>query len=104
MKRLQLTIVVLTVLAGYTLPTAAARFTLVDAKVAPNLFLWTDTCNVYVLREGAAALLIGLGDGSLLNHLGEARKPMPVRYARVGKQGQWDFVDATVAKTPPARG
>jgi glyoxylase-like metal-dependent hydrolase (beta-lactamase superfamily II) len=44
----------------------------VDAKVAPNLFVWTDTCNVYVLREGDAALLIDLGDGSVLDHLGDA--------------------------------
>ncbi len=36
-----------------------------------NLFVWTDTCNVYVLRDGAAALLINLGDGSVLDHLGE---------------------------------
>jgi glyoxylase-like metal-dependent hydrolase (beta-lactamase superfamily II) len=37
----------------------------------PNLFVWTDTCNVYVLREGNAALLIDLGDGSVLDHLAE---------------------------------
>jgi glyoxylase-like metal-dependent hydrolase (beta-lactamase superfamily II) len=36
-----------------------------------NLFVWTDTCNVYVLRDGDAALLIDLGDGSVLDHLGE---------------------------------
>ena len=27
----------------------------------PNLFVWTDTCNVYVWRDGTAALLIDLG-------------------------------------------
>ncbi|MCX5643683.1 MAG: MBL fold metallo-hydrolase [Phycisphaerae bacterium] len=36
-----------------------------------NLFVWSDTCNVYVLRDGDAALLIDLGDGSVLDHLGE---------------------------------
>lgn len=40
-------------------------------EIAPNLFLWTDTCNVYVLRDGEHALLIDLGDGSVLDHLGE---------------------------------
>ena len=40
-----------------------------DAKAFPNLFLWRDTCNVYVLREGEAALLIDLGDGSVLDRL-----------------------------------
>ena len=36
-----------------------------------NLFVWSDTCNVYVLRDGDAALLIDLGDGSVLDHLAE---------------------------------
>ncbi len=36
-----------------------------------DLFVWTDTCNVYVLRDGDAAILIDLGDGSVLDHLGE---------------------------------
>jgi glyoxylase-like metal-dependent hydrolase (beta-lactamase superfamily II) len=36
-----------------------------------SLFVWTDTCNVCVLRDGDAALLIDLGDGSVLDHLGE---------------------------------
>lgn len=37
----------------------------------PDLFVWKDTCNVYVLKDGDAALLIDLGDGSVLDHLGE---------------------------------
>jgi glyoxylase-like metal-dependent hydrolase (beta-lactamase superfamily II) len=37
----------------------------------PDLFIWTDTCNVYVLRDGDAAILINLGDGSVLDHLAE---------------------------------
>lgn len=44
-----------------------SRFT----SLAPNLFLWSDTCNVYVLRDGEHALLIDLGDGSVLDALGE---------------------------------
>ncbi len=36
-----------------------------------NVFVWTDTCNVYVFRDGDAALLIDLGDGSVLDHLPE---------------------------------
>ncbi|MGH7946762.1 MAG: hypothetical protein ACREF9_17430, partial [Opitutaceae bacterium] len=35
------------------------------AQGMPDLFVWTDTCNVYVLRDGDAALLIDLGDGSV---------------------------------------
>ena len=44
-----------------------SRFT----PVAPDIFYWSDTCNVYVIRSGEAALLIDLGDGSVLDHLRE---------------------------------
>ncbi|MGH8730450.1 MAG: MBL fold metallo-hydrolase, partial [Burkholderiales bacterium] len=37
----------------------------------PDLFVRTDTCNVYVLRDGDAALLIDLGDGSVLDQLAD---------------------------------
>lgn len=37
----------------------------------PNLYKWTDVCNVYVLRYEDKALLIDLGDGSVLNHLSD---------------------------------
>ena len=40
-------------------------------SVFPDVFRWTDTCNVYVIRDGSAALLIDLGDGSVLDHLSE---------------------------------
>ena len=50
---------------------AAAGFSQPDARGQPDLFVWTDTCNVYVLRDGAAALLINLGDGSVLDHLAD---------------------------------
>ncbi|MEX0670926.1 MAG: MBL fold metallo-hydrolase [Pirellulales bacterium] len=33
---------------------------------APDVFCWTDTCNVWVIREGTAAILIDLGDASVL--------------------------------------
>ena len=42
-----------------------------DPKAHPDLFVWTDTCNVHVLRDGDAALLIDLGDGSVLDHLAD---------------------------------
>lgn len=41
----------------------------VDARLFPDLYQWADTCNVYVIRHGDAALLIDLGDGSVLEHL-----------------------------------
>ena len=39
--------------------------------VASNIFLWPDTCNVYVVRAGDAGLLIDLGDGAVLDHLSD---------------------------------
>ncbi len=51
--------------------TADAQPRLAPVGFVPNLFVWTDTCNVYVLRDGEAALLIDLGDGSVLDHLSE---------------------------------
>ena len=52
-----------------SLPAGGFRQPLPD--ILPELFVWTDTCNVYVLRDGDAALLIDLGDGSVLDHLAE---------------------------------
>jgi glyoxylase-like metal-dependent hydrolase (beta-lactamase superfamily II) len=43
----------------------AGKFT----EVRPGIFRWTDTCNVYVVRDGTSALLIDLGDGSVLDAL-----------------------------------
>lgn len=39
--------------------------------VLPSLYEWTDTCNVYILKDGDSALLIDLGDGSVLEQLPE---------------------------------
>jgi len=42
-----------------------------DPRAHPDLFVWTDTCNVFVVRDGEAAVLIDLGDGSVLDRLGD---------------------------------
>jgi glyoxylase-like metal-dependent hydrolase (beta-lactamase superfamily II) len=42
-----------------------------DKTRFPDLFAWSDTCNVYLLREGEAALLIDVGDGSILDRLAD---------------------------------
>ena len=39
-------------------------------EIAPDIFQWSDPWNVHVLRDGAAALLIDLGDGSVLGARG----------------------------------
>jgi glyoxylase-like metal-dependent hydrolase (beta-lactamase superfamily II) len=58
-------------LAALPAAAPAGRFAQPDARAYPDLFVWSDTCNVWVIREGASALLIDLGDGSVLDHLGE---------------------------------
>src|SRR5437868_5633535 len=56
-------------------PAPAARtlsgFRQPDPARHPDLYVWTDTCNVYVVKDGDAALLIDLGDGSVLDHLSQ---------------------------------
>jgi glyoxylase-like metal-dependent hydrolase (beta-lactamase superfamily II) len=38
--------------------------------VSSSVSLFRDTCNVYVLRSGAEAVLVDFGDGDVLDHLG----------------------------------
>lgn len=40
-------------------------------QVAEGVFAWRSTCNTWIIREGDAALATDLGDGSVLEHLGE---------------------------------
>jgi glyoxylase-like metal-dependent hydrolase (beta-lactamase superfamily II) len=42
-------------------------------RLSENLFLFCDTCNVYVLRSGSSAVLIDFGAGDVFNHLAEMR-------------------------------
>jgi glyoxylase-like metal-dependent hydrolase (beta-lactamase superfamily II) len=50
---------------------SAARLQPMALPFDPNVFVWSDTCNVYVIRDRDAAVLIDLGDGSVLDHLSE---------------------------------
>jgi glyoxylase-like metal-dependent hydrolase (beta-lactamase superfamily II) len=40
-------------------------------SIAPGVSLFRDTCNVFVLADGAEAVLIDFGDGDVLDHLAE---------------------------------
>jgi glyoxylase-like metal-dependent hydrolase (beta-lactamase superfamily II) len=71
MKPLPLLLALLALALAPPPATAAGRFSQPDAAAHPDLFVWTDTCHVHVLRDGDAALLIDLGDGSVLDHLAE---------------------------------
>jgi glyoxylase-like metal-dependent hydrolase (beta-lactamase superfamily II) len=41
------------------------------SDAGPNVFIYRDTCNVYILRESDSAILFNLGDGTVLDHLKE---------------------------------
>ena len=38
-------------------------------QITPDIFCWTDTCNVYILRDGESAILFDFGDGNVLNNI-----------------------------------
>lgn len=38
-------------------------------KISENLFVFEDTCNVYLVKNGTSALLIDFGSGAILSHL-----------------------------------
>ncbi|MCZ2148741.1 MAG: MBL fold metallo-hydrolase [Bryobacterales bacterium] len=38
-------------------------------KLSENLYLFEDTCNVYVVRDGSRCVLIDFGSGKILDHL-----------------------------------
>ena len=38
-------------------------------EVAPGVLVWPNTCNTYVVRDGDVALVVDLGDGSVLDAL-----------------------------------
>lgn len=57
----------------FSLNISVANFKQPDKQNFPELFLWEDTCNVYLIKEGPNALLFNTGDGSIftnLNHIG----------------------------------
>lgn len=58
-------------MATLVLIPAAERGTLTqpDPQNLPDLFVFRDTCNVYVFRDGNSALLIDFGAGDVLEHL-----------------------------------
>jgi glyoxylase-like metal-dependent hydrolase (beta-lactamase superfamily II) len=40
-------------------------------EISPDLFLFPDTCNVYLIRRGDCALAVDFGSGHVLDHLGQ---------------------------------
>jgi hypothetical protein len=38
-------------------------------KISDNLYVFEDTCNLYVIRDGTRCVLIDFGSGKILDHL-----------------------------------
>jgi glyoxylase-like metal-dependent hydrolase (beta-lactamase superfamily II) len=59
-------------LAASALPGRAesARLQSIAKDGAVEVYLWRDVSNVYIVRDGDAAVMIDVGDGSVLEHLG----------------------------------
>jgi glyoxylase-like metal-dependent hydrolase (beta-lactamase superfamily II) len=55
--------------ASFLVNLATAEFRQPAPKGFPELYVWTDTCNSYIIRDGESALLFDLGDGGGLAHL-----------------------------------
>jgi glyoxylase-like metal-dependent hydrolase (beta-lactamase superfamily II) len=71
MTNRQKSLMIACVLSLPSMIAAAAQIRPVSMDSEPNLFVWTDACNTYILRQGDSALLIDLGDGGVLDHLAE---------------------------------
>src|SRR3954466_910557 len=55
---------------GWAAYSAPMRVGSKPTAVSSSVSLFRDTCNVYVLRSGADAVLVDFGDGDVLDHLG----------------------------------
>jgi len=58
--------------------------------VAPNVFVWLDTCNVYVIKDGASAILIDIGDGLVLDALSQNPRASKTCWSRRGQPWRED--------------
>ena len=60
-------------------------------KIREHVYLFGDTCNVYVVQNGRSAVLIDFGSGDVLDHLSE------IGVEQVGR-----FVVSTLPRSTPA--
>ncbi len=82
-------------------PTGAPR------KLSENLWLFEDTCNVYVIRNGSSAVLIDFGSGKILDHLpalGITKVDwiLHTHHHRDQCQGDWKAVERRIPIAAPA--
>jgi glyoxylase-like metal-dependent hydrolase (beta-lactamase superfamily II) len=82
-------------------PPAAPR------RLSENLFLFEDTCNVYLIRDGASCILVDFGSGAVLDHLaglGVSRVEwiLHTHHHRDQCQGDWRAVQRSIPIAVPA--
>ncbi len=75
-------------------------------KLTENLYLFEDTCNVYVVRDGSSAVLIDFGSGKILDHLkdlGVTRIDwvLHTHHHRDQCQGDWRAVERRIPMAVP---
>ncbi len=76
-------------------------------KISDNLYVFEDTCNVYVIRDGANGVLIDFGSGKILDHLrdlGVAKVDwiLHTHHHRDQCQGDWKAAERRIPIAVPA--
>jgi len=75
-------------------------------KLSENLFLLEDTCNVYVIRDGNACVLVDFGSGKILDYLAELGISrvdwiLHTHHHRDQCQGDWKAVERGIPIAVP---
>jgi len=76
-------------------------------RLTENLYLFEDTCNVYVLRDGSSCVLIDFGSGKILDHLKEMGISkvdwiLHTHHHRDQCQGDWKAAERGIPIAVPA--
>jgi len=79
----------------------------VPKKISDNLFLFEDTCNVYVVREGSRCVLVDFGSGKILDHLAglgitQVDWVLHTHHHRDQCQGDWKLAERKIPVAVPA--
>jgi glyoxylase-like metal-dependent hydrolase (beta-lactamase superfamily II) len=76
-------------------------------KISDNLYVFEDTCNVYMIRDGANGVLIDFGSGKILDHLRDLGVSkvdwiLHTHHHRDQCQGDWKAAERRIPIAVPA--
>jgi glyoxylase-like metal-dependent hydrolase (beta-lactamase superfamily II) len=76
-------------------------------KLTDNLYVFEDTCNVYVVRDGSSCVLIDFGSGKVLDHLRDLGISkvdwiLHTHHHRDQCQGDWKAAERSIPVAVPA--